>query len=131
MSDELEYFSDCGTGDFQADPEAIDAGLVTTVGSEIHLTAAGLFAVVGQLSADQSADTDGRLRKAFDRALSSARAAGLQRKTEREIRSSFLAGINPGDGSRKGLALAAQCCLVAEIVGREQTTKLLDVRNYG
>ncbi len=131
MSDELEYFGDCDTGDFRANPEAIDAGLMTTVGSDIHLTAAGLFALVGQLSADRNADTDGRLRKAFERVLSSARAAGLQRKTEREIRRSFLAGINPGDGSKKGLALAAQCRLVADIAGGELVAKLLDVRNYG
>ena len=120
MSDELEYFSDCDAGDFEANPKAVAAGLMTTVGSEIRLTTAGLFALVGQLAADLSADTDGRLRKAFDRVLSSARAAGLQRKTEREIRRSFLEGVNPGDGSKKALALAAQCRLVAKITGSER-----------
>ena len=129
MSDEFEYFYDCDMGDLDAKPEAIDAGLLTMVGSDIHLTAAGLFAMVGQLSADLSVDTDGRLRKAFDRALYSAQAAGLQWETEQEIRRSFSKGIDPGDGSKNGLALAALCRLVAEIARREEIIDLLDLRN--
>lgn len=117
MSDKLEYFGDCDTGNFEVNPEAMDAGLVTKVGSDVHLTLAGLFASVGQLSNDLSADADGRFRKAFGRVLSSAREAGLQRKTEREIRQSFSQGINPCDGSKKGAVLAAQCRSVANLLG--------------
>ena len=130
MSDELEYYFDCDLGDFDINPEAATGGLLTKVGREFHFTAAGLFAVAGLLSTDLGADTDGRLRKAVGSVLFSARAAGLDRQTETEIRQSFSQGINPGDGSKKGAVLAAQCRLVANLLGRERIRMLLDAGNY-
>ena len=131
MSDEFDYYCEAKAGDLAITPEAEKAGLLTYVDGEVHATVAGLFAIVGQMANDPAADTDGRFRKVIDRVFSAARAAGLERIIEQEIRRSFMRGINPGDGSKKGLALAAQCRLVADIAGGEQIAKLLDVRNCG
>lgn len=131
MSDEFDYYGESKAGDLAITPEADKAGLLTYVNGEVHVTVVGLFAIVGQMANDPAADAGGRFRKVIDRVFSAARSAGLERTFEEEIRRSFMRGINPGDGSKKGLALAAQCRLVADIAGGEQIAKLLDVRNYG
>ena len=43
MPEELEYLCDRNTGDLEANPETVRAGFVTQVGSDVHLTLAGLL----------------------------------------------------------------------------------------
>ena len=97
---------------------AVEAGLVVEINGEIHLTAAGLFALAGR--AAFSFDIEPACQKhnllAISRVFRSAREAGLDPVCERTIRWAFSENVNPVDGTPEGEALAKLCRHVAALV---------------
>ena len=82
----------------------------------MRINDAGLFAMAGTLAYDPYSESREHCLRGFLRALSAARASGMDPQIETVILWAFAEGVIPGDGSQEGMALASLCRLVATMV---------------